>query len=134
MANQPIEELELFQIYESVADWVWSVVDTWKPKAQDTMGKQVIRAIDSINANLVEGDARYTLPDSIHFFVIARGSARESRLWINRAIRRRLVSQSEGTQAISDIEAATKMLNQLINYRRSVKFVKEERLEYGSDF
>ena len=131
MPHQPIEDLELFQIYESVADWVWTEVEAWKPIAQDTIGKQVIRAIDSVNANLVEGDARYTLPDSIHFFVIARASARESRLWINRAMRRRLVSEIDGRKAISDLESATKMLNQLISYRRSAKFVKESRAEYG---
>lgn len=133
MPHQPIEEMDLFLLYESVTDWVWEVVDTWEPKALDTIGKQMIRAMDSVNANLVEGDGRYTLPDSIHFFIIARASARESRLWINRAIRRKLVPESEGLKAIADLESATKKLNQLISHRRSAKFVKEERVAYPAE-
>ena len=133
MQHQPIEELELFAIYESVSDWIWEIVDQWSLKAQDTIGKQIIRAADSINANLVEGDGRYTIADSIRFFVIARASARETRLWINRAAKRKLIKSAEGVRRIKDLETATRMLNKLISYRRSAKFTKETRSKYRTN-
>ncbi len=121
----------MFGLFERLAHWVWECVESWHPRAQNTIGEQLIRAIDSVNANLVEGDARYTLPDSIRFFVIGRASAREARLWISRAIRRGLISEAEGARSLDDLDSAARMLNQLINYRRSAKFVKETRATYG---
>ena len=83
------------------------------------MGRQLIRAIDSVGANLVEGDGRYSSADALHFFIVARGSAREARLWLERAKQRSLVSR-EHAEAIEDqLVRATKLLNLLINYRRS---------------
>jgi four helix bundle protein len=130
MAHQPIEELEVFRTFESLADWVWETVEGWRPRAQNTIGDQLTRAMDSVNANLVEGDARYSLPDSIRFFIIARASAREARLWINRAIRRQLVREQEGLDALTRLDLGARMLNQLINYRRSAQSVRESRADY----
>src|SRR5690242_7751353 len=98
MAHQPIEELDVFLLFEQIADWSWEAVQSWKPFPRDTVGKQLVRAADSINANLVEGDGRYGTADAIHFFVIARGSARETRLWVRRAKKRSLVPTGEADE------------------------------------
>jgi len=136
MSHQPIEQLDVFALYEEVASWAWDSVDGWDLFSKRTIGEQLVRAIDSVNANLVEGDGRYTTNDSLRFFIIARGSARESRLWINRAIERKLVDSSAGTAAVSKIERATKLLNQLIDFRRKALqsgAVREERTHYEAD-
>jgi four helix bundle protein len=114
----PIEDMELFAIYVEIADWVWITVGKWPPLAADTVGKQLIRASDSIGANLVEGDGRYGNADAIHFFVIARASARESRYWLRRAMVRHLVPAAECEARIEQLGDATRRLNQLITYRR----------------
>ncbi|HZH98402.1 MAG TPA: four helix bundle protein [Fimbriimonadaceae bacterium] len=117
--HQPIEELEVFRAFEEIATWCWSQIESWKPHHRDTVGRQLIRAIDSVGANLVEGDGRYSSADALHFFIVARGSAREARLWLERAKQRSLVSR-EHAEAIEDqLVRATKLLNLLINYRRS---------------
>jgi four helix bundle protein len=129
----PIEDTDIFLQFESCADWAWDAVDSWDWKAQKTVGIQLIRAADSINANLVEGDGRYTSADGLHFFVIARGSARETRLWIRRAIKRKLINEEEGMRQIAAINSGGRQLNLLISFRRKNKGVltiREERAPF----
>jgi four helix bundle protein len=114
-----MEELEVFQRFEEVAEWCWTSVLKWSPFARDTVGKQLVRAIDSVGANLVEGDGRSTDPDAVRHFVIARASAREARLQIVRASRRGLIASAEADIQIERLTSAAKMLNLLIRYRRN---------------
>lgn len=127
---QPIEELDVFLIFEKLADEIWdrSLKFHWFAKA--TIGRQIVRAADSVGANLVEGDGRGSDPDAIRFFYIARGSARELRYWINRCERRRLIQQAEAKAFIDEVHRGALLLNQLIKFRResgSVSRVKEAR-------
>ena len=115
----PMEQRDVFLRYEVVVDWAWEVVKKWPPLAIDTVGKQLIRAADSIGANLVEGDGRFSKADGLHFFIIARASARETRYWIRRAERRGLIPSAESTQKIEELSIATQLLNALIRYRRN---------------
>lgn len=125
--HRPIEELDLFRLFEEVAKWAWNTSHTWSPHIRNNFGVQLTEAADSVGANLVEGDGRFGSSDAIRFFIIARASARETRLWIHRAVDRNLVSQSEGQEQIDKLVQATKLLNLLINYRRAAsnKAVKE---------
>jgi four helix bundle protein len=115
----PIEQTPLFADFVNVADWIWERVSQWDKLAKDTIGTQLIRAADSVGANLVEGDGRYGKGDGLHFFVIARASARETRYWIERSNKRGLISSTEAQEQIVALANATKQLNGLINYRRS---------------
>ncbi len=117
----PMEETPVFVSFVVVADQIWDLVARWKPLAVDTVGKQLIRAVDSIGANLVEGDGRYSDADALHFFVIARASAREARYWIQRAAVRSLLPQPEAERLIQALAGATRQLNGLIRYRRHNK-------------
>ena len=134
---QPISELELFKKFESVADWSWDQVSRWKSFAQNSIGRQLVESADSVGANLVEGGGRGGDVDATRFFFYARGSASEAKLWINRAIRRGLVSKEEGLANMSVLEEGIKMLNSLIAYRRNASkgqskgMVREERLSYA---
>lgn len=42
-----------------IAERVWSIVIDWDYFAKDVVGKQLMRAIDSVAANLSEGFGRY---------------------------------------------------------------------------
>ena len=105
--HQPIEELDFFLIFEEVAHWAWTRFESWPAHIRNGFGAQLTSAADSIGANLVEGDGRYGSADGIRFLIIARGSARETRLWIRRAVRRKLVSAEEGEAQIGEVERAT---------------------------
>ena len=130
----PIEETDFFKRYVSVANDVWSLAMSWRPFPQDTVGRQMCKALDSVGANLVEGDGRYGDADSLHYFTIARGSAREGRYWLSRALDRKLISQGDFDRLYNELDHATRALNNLITYRRNRKAasqVREERAEYG---
>ncbi len=117
--HQPIEETDVYRRVADLSDEVWELVQGWKPLAIETVGRQLIRSMDSVGANLVEGDGRYSTNDSIHFFVIARASARESGFWIRRAKKRGLIRESVAEDLAVRLEHATRALNNIITYRRN---------------
>jgi four helix bundle protein len=49
------ENLEVCKLAERLADEIWSVVRCWDHFSKDTIGRQVVRAADSIGANVAEG-------------------------------------------------------------------------------
>ena len=67
----------------------------WDRLAQDTVGKQMIRSADSIGANIAEGTGRKSFVDNRRFVKIARGSLYETRHWLRRAYRRKLLTTQQ---------------------------------------
>src|SRR5262249_30042334 len=95
MAQSNFEKLTVYQLSERLADDVWDIVVKWQPLARDTVGKQIIRASDSIGANIAEGDGRGTYQENRRYTRIARGSLYETKHWLRRAFKRRLLSEVE---------------------------------------
>ena len=132
----PIEDMELFRLFDEVSDWCWDSVVEWSPHAQRTVGEQLIRAADSVCANLVEGDGRWGVKDGINFFVIARASARETKMWLGKAVKRTLVDPVEGELQINKLTMATRLLNNLVRYRRergAFSVINEQIAEYAAN-
>lgn len=86
-----IHELDVYRLAERLADMVWDDYDKWPEKAQRTIGYQIIRASDSIAANIAEGYGRRTSPDRKKFYFYARGSFEECKAWLRKAIRRGVI-------------------------------------------
>jgi four helix bundle protein len=63
----------------------WGSLDRW------TIGVQLLRAVDSIGANIAEGAGRFNEADRRRFFIIARGSLFETEHWLARAEERGLL-------------------------------------------
>ena len=95
MSRTNFETLRVYQLSEQLADTIWEIVLEWKVFARDTIGKQLVKAADSIGANIAEGTGRGTYVDNRRFVKIARGSLNETKHWLRRAFRRRLLSDSE---------------------------------------
>jgi four helix bundle protein len=57
------------------------------------MGKQLIRAADSIGANIAEGVGRGSFQDNRRFIRVARGSLNETNHWLRRAYQRGLLDK-----------------------------------------
>jgi four helix bundle protein len=98
MAKTNFENLAVYQLAEEIADSMWSVVGGWQPLARDTVGKQLIRAADSIGANIAEGDGRGSFQDNRRFVRIARGSLNETKHWLRRAFKRGLLTEAQVAQ------------------------------------
>jgi four helix bundle protein len=89
------ENLAVYQLSERLADAVWDLVIEWGPLAQNTVGGQVVRAADSVGANIAEGSGRGTFKDNKRFARIARGSLNETRHFLRRAFRRNLLTPEQ---------------------------------------
>lgn len=74
-----LEDLEVYSLSMDLADKVYFLIEEFKFFQQDTIGKQWIRAIDSVSLNLSEGFGRFTYRDSRNFSIMARGSLYESK-------------------------------------------------------
>lgn len=74
MARTGFEKLRVYQLSEEIADKAWDVAIKWHRLAQDTVGKQLINAADSIGANIAEGTGRGSVAENRRFARIARGS------------------------------------------------------------
>ena len=110
MAKTNFEKLRVYQLSESLADQIWSIVLKWNVLARDTVGKQLVRGADSIGANIAEGTGRGTFIDNRRFVRIARGSLNETQHWLRRAYKRHLLNDVEvrGLKSIVD-ELAPKL-------------------------
>jgi len=97
MGTKGFEELQVYQLAERLADEVWTMALSWNSLARDTIGKQLIRAVDNIGANIAEGSGRGTYPDNRRFVRIARGSLYETRHWLRRAFKRSLMTENQIT-------------------------------------
>jgi len=105
------ENLQIYQLSEKLADKLWKIVARWDELARDTLGKQLVRAVDSIGANIAEGSGRGTDPEFRRFLRMARGSLYETQHWLRRAYRRRLLLESEVNDLLPILKELTPKLN-----------------------
>jgi four helix bundle protein len=111
MARTNFESLRVYQLSEQLADLVWEIVLEWNPFARDTVGKQLVKAADSVGANIAEGTGRGTYVDNRRFVRIARGSLNETKHWLRRAFKRRLLSAKQINNVKPIIEELAPKLN-----------------------
>jgi four helix bundle protein len=91
--HKPIEETPVFATFDEASDQIWDLVVEWDSFAKWTFGKQLVEAADSVAANLVEGDGRFSDADANRFFITARASARETKHWLKKAVKRGLLPE-----------------------------------------
>ena len=117
MAKTNFENLQIYKLSEKLADDLWKIVVCWDRLAKDTIGKQLVRAGDSIGANIAEGSGRGTDPDIRRFLRVARGSLYETQHWLRRAYRRRLLNEKQVNELLPLVKELTPKLNA---YLRSI--------------
>jgi four helix bundle protein len=110
-----VYELEVYRLAEELSDLIWGAYDQWPAKAQNTLGYQIIRAADSIAANIAEGYGRYTPADRRKFYLYSRGSFEETKAWLRKAIRRGLIPTDAVTPYKDIIDRLGPKLNAFIN-------------------
>ena len=110
-------KLEIYQLSEKVADSIWSIVIHWDWFAKQTVGKQLVRAADSIGINIAEGSGRGSRMDNSRFLRIARGSLYETKHWLRRSYRRNLITHDQVHELAPLIDKLAPKLNA---YLRSV--------------
>ncbi|HEY9850106.1 MAG TPA: four helix bundle protein [Leptolyngbyaceae cyanobacterium] len=116
MERPDFEKLEVYQLAEKLADEIWYIAIEWDLFAKETMGKQIVRAADSISANIAEGKGRYNYQDNRRFVRIARGSLNETRNWLRRAYTRQILTAEQVKKLKPIIDDLSPKLNAYLKY------------------
>ena len=119
MERTNFENPRVYQLAEHLADGVWDAVTCWRIFPKDTVGKQLVRAADSIGANIAEGSGRGSVVDNRRFVHIARGSLYETRHWLRRAFRRKLLESAQVDSLRQTLDELTRVLNGYLSSLRT---------------
>ena len=111
------ENLRVYRLAEEIADHVWHLVLKWDSFARNTVGMQLVRAADSVGANIAEGEGRGSYADNRRFVRTARGSLNETKHFLRRAYRRRLLQRHDVNALKPLIDELGPKLN---NYLKSI--------------
>lgn len=112
-----IGDIGAYRIAFALSNDVWKIVMSWDHFAKDTVGKQWVRSVDSISANLAEGFGRYTKRDKINFYRYSFGSVHESLDWAEKAHQRNLLtSEQQYRNIIGTLQTLPREVNALIKY------------------
>ena len=95
MSRTNFENLAVYHLAERLGDEIWKIVISWPALPRDTIGKQIVRAADSVGANIAEGTGRGTYLDNRRFIHMARGSLNETKHWLRRAFLRKLLNEEQ---------------------------------------
>ena len=99
-----------------MGDKIWEIVLKWDNFAKNAFGYQLVRSVDSIAANISEGYGRYFFKENRQFCYISRGSLYESITWINKATKRKLISNDDSKEILDAMQTLLKKLNGYIKY------------------
>ncbi len=103
-------DLDVYKHAVAFADEVRVDVLRWQAFDRWSAGLQLVRAADSIGANIAEGAGRWHRADRRRFLFIARGSLYEAEHWLLRANARGLTDDDHA----DDLDRLGRMLNGLI--------------------
>lgn len=109
-----LEELNIYKISMEVSDEIWDFVKSWQYFEKDTIGKQLVRATDSISANISEGFGRYHFKENKNFNYYARGSLFETKTWLYKAFNRKLIDENTFNSIIRKLDSLGVKLNNYI--------------------
>ena len=110
-----LDDLDIYKNALKLGKEIWNFVVKWDYFSRDTIGKQLIRSVDSIAANISEGYGRHFFKEELRFLFYARGSLNETKTHLKIANTRNLISNDDYNNLIEEIEVLGKMLNGFIN-------------------
>jgi four helix bundle protein len=106
-----LENLDVYNLSQEFNDKIWRFVTAWDKFAMYGLGKQLTNAADFISANIAEGYGRYFIKENINFCFYSRGSLIETKNWLQKSLRRNLISEEDHQILLTDLEIIHKKLN-----------------------
>ena len=110
-----LEDLQVYQLAMDIGERVWEIVLEWNYFARDTIGKQLVKAADSVAANISEGWGRYYYKENRQFCYYSRGSLKETFTWLRKAHNRVLIDTRNFKSFHKDINITSVKLNNYIS-------------------
>ena len=128
ITGDPLWNLEIYRLALFISEIGWpDAVEIGKNHLTRDLTDQLIRAIDSISANIAEGYSRSTGKDKARFMEYALGSAREARDWYYKS--RRVLKPGVVTHRINLLTQIVKILSVFVPIQRK-KGIREEKIIY----
>lgn len=118
-----LTDLRIFQQAEQLSGSVWRVATGWDYFAKHTVGEQLVRAVDSIGANIAEAFGRFHYGEKLQLLYYARGSLFETRFWLRQAYVRKLLETNQVDEIKQELAPLPIGLNLFI------KAIREQRNE-----
>ena len=109
-----LNDVQPYKTAFNLSNYVWEIVIKWDYFAKDTVGKQFVKSVDSISANIAEGFGRYFKKDKINFYRYSNGSVKESFDWNEKAKVRNLINKDEYQHIFGELQKLPKEINQLV--------------------
>jgi four helix bundle protein len=110
-----IEDLQVYQLAMNMGERGWEIVIEWDYFAKDTVGKQLVKAADSVAANLSEGWGRFYYKENRQFCYYSRGSPQETLTWLRKAENRGLIAVVSFESLLKEINITSVKLNNYIS-------------------
>lgn len=123
-----LEEFKVYNLALKLGERVWVLVVSWNHFEKETIGKQLVRACDSIAANLSEGLSRYHVNEIKNFSYYSRGSLFEVKTWLTKAHNRNLIDAGDFQGMMGELEIIGKMLNRYIATLKTSNLTESKRL------
>ena len=109
-----LRKFKIIDHADQISQRIWEVTIVWRYFEKETIGKQLVRAADSISANLSEAYGRYSFADRKRFSYYARGSLCETINWLEKSIKRGLIEEQLGQDLLSEIQILSHRINTYI--------------------
>jgi four helix bundle protein len=94
---------------------IWGLVEKWDYFSKGTVGKQLVRASDSVSPNISAGFGRFHFKETRQFSYFARGSLYETKTWLIKGSQRKIISDTDLQSLLRDIDILGVKLNNYIN-------------------
>jgi len=111
-----IDKIEAYNKALTFSNLLWDEVIKFDYFEKNSVGLQLVRAADSVSANIAEGFGRYHKKDKIKFYQYAKGSALECYDWLLKCKHRKLLNESQLLDHIETVQNLPKLINYLIQY------------------
>lgn len=111
-----LNDKEAYKLSFVLSNYIWHIISNWNNFEKDTVGKQFVRAADSIPANIAEGFGRFGKKDKIRFFRVAQGSMYETLDWNEKSKVRHLMPISDYNHILDVLQKLPKAINSLIKF------------------
>jgi four helix bundle protein len=114
MSRDP-RKLRVFALADGLTIDVYRATRSFPPEERFGLQSQLRRATVSVATNIVEGSARRTLRDYLHYLTIALGSGSEARYLLGIASRLGYLDQQTGEALTCRFTELVRSLQTLIN-------------------
>ena len=111
-----LNDLNAYKSSFYLSNDVWDIVVKWDWFSRDTVGKQFVRSVDSISANIAEGFGRYSKKAKIQFYRYSLGSVMESLDWNEKALKRKLINKRQYLHLLDELKKLPQEIKHLIKF------------------